>query len=136
NDAFHAEFTSRTWSDPILASHRRYVEENQLGFGDAAFHYLWLLIIEYVSAGQTPRLLEIGVYKGQIISLWALVLRYLGRVGEIHAISPLRGDPMPGSLVRHRLRWVLSRHYREKLRNGDFYELANYEQIILELFQH
>jgi hypothetical protein len=136
NDALHAEFTSRTWSDPILASHRRYIEENQLGFGDAAFHYLWLLIIEQVSVGRTPRLLEIGVYKGQVISLWALLLRHLGGAGEIHAISPLRGDPMPRSRAMHRLRWLLSRLYRERLRSGDFYETANYEQIIRELFQH
>jgi Methyltransferase domain len=136
NDALHAEFTALAQGNPLLASHRRYVEENHLGFGDAAFHYLWLLILMKVTATASPRLIEIGVYKGQIISLWALLLRNLNCSGEIHAISPLRGDPISRSNLMRRVRGVLSARYRERLRNGDFYESADYEQIIRQLFQH
>jgi len=136
NDSLHAEFTALAQSDPLLNSHRRYIEENHLGFGDAAFHYLWLLILKKVTATASPRLLEIGVYKGQIISLWALLLEHLNCSGEIHAISPLRGDPISTSKLIRRIRRVLSARYRERLRNGDFYESTDYEQILRQLFMH
>ncbi len=45
----------------------------------------WLIMLEY-----SPNLiLEIGVFRGQIISLWALINKYLNRIGcEVHGISP------------------------------------------------
>ncbi|MDC3267205.1 class I SAM-dependent methyltransferase, partial [Gammaproteobacteria bacterium] len=54
-------------------------------FGEDAFHALWYkLINEY----KPKNMLEIGVYRGQVISLWALVAKELNMTCEIHGISP------------------------------------------------
>ncbi len=68
-----------------IADHRVYFKQNVRGFGEDAFHAMWwLLLREY-----QPRLcLEIGVYRGQVISLWALIAQMLSFPCEIHGISP------------------------------------------------
>jgi len=68
-----------------LREHRAYFKQNLRGFGEDAFHAMWwMLLREY-----HPRLcLEIGVYRGQVISLWALGARMLKFPCEIHGISP------------------------------------------------
>ncbi len=68
-----------------LCGHRTYFKQNLRGFGEDAFHAMWwLLLREY-----QPRLcLEIGVYRGQVISLWAMIAQMLRFPCEIHGISP------------------------------------------------
>jgi hypothetical protein len=68
-----------------LRDHRVYFKRSQRGFGEDTFHTMWwLLLREY-----QPRLcLEIGVYRGQVISLWALIAQMLNFPCEIHGISP------------------------------------------------
>src|SRR5437868_2391149 len=76
NDEVYRKLTQATWADVALASHRKYIEVNRLGFGDPAFHSMWRLILgEAAARFATARALEIGVYKGQVISLWALLAR-------------------------------------------------------------
>src|SRR5881392_1837728 len=89
NDRLHREFSERLSTLPALAGHRRYVEEHALGFGDAAFHYMWWLILrEVLPTVASPRLLEIGVFKGQVISLWAVIAAQLNYPISVTAISP------------------------------------------------
>jgi hypothetical protein len=92
NDRLWNILTDYTWSDPILSKHRRYFEDNRLGFGDAAFQAMWLLLLgnAHDRFGML-RALEIGVFKGQIISLWALVEKNWGIKSKISAITPLEG---------------------------------------------
>jgi hypothetical protein len=46
NDRLHQNLTALTWSEPILATHRSYVERNKLlGVGNAAFHGMWLRLL-------------------------------------------------------------------------------------------
>lgn len=68
-----------------IKDHRSYFKQNSRGFGEDAFHSMWwMLLREY-----HPRhCLEIGVYRGQVISLWALIARELGFPCETHGISP------------------------------------------------
>lgn len=70
-----------------VKNHRVYFE-NGKGFGERAFHAAWVYILEKY---RPTVLLEIGVYKGQILSLWGLVLRHLynDRIIEIFGITPL-----------------------------------------------
>lgn len=69
----------------IICDHRKYIESGNRGFGEEAFHAMWwLLLLEY----KPVQMLEIGVYRGQIISLWALINKYLHRHCEVHGISP------------------------------------------------
>lgn len=68
-----------------LKEHRKYFKKNKRGFGEDAFHVMWYFIFKEFR----PRdVLEIGVYRGQAISLFALLSKKMDLKSEIHAISP------------------------------------------------
>jgi hypothetical protein len=69
----------------ILREHRKYFSNHGRGFGEDAFHAMWWLLIREF---QPVSCLEIGVYRGQVISLWALINKLLGTRSDIHGISP------------------------------------------------
>ncbi len=131
NDRVFTEFTALTWADPLLANHRRHVEANQLGYGDPAFHALWarLLATAHAQFGRVDAL-EIGVFKGQVISLWALLARVHRWPVRIHAITPLAGQPMPPPGWLRSLLFRLSSRFRERVQSGDFYAAEDYETIV------
>ena len=138
NDALHRQLTTATWDDPLLVAHRRHVEQAQLGFGDAAFHALWARLLDAAAEKfGDVRALEIGVFKGQVISLWSLLSRERNLRVQVSALSPLSGQPLPGHsrLVRW-LRYRLDRRFRERIDNGDFYAAEDYEGIVRAHFTH
>ena len=93
NDSIWEDFTAHTDSVDFLKAHRDWVEQNSWCYGDRAFHYMWYLLLkDDVLTRHSPSLLEIGVYKGQVISLWALIASQLSRPVEITGISPLEGS--------------------------------------------
>src|SRR5437867_8857080 len=58
-----------------LREHRAYfhnVPQNRRGFGEDAFHTMWYLLLEEF---EPANFLEIGVFRGQVISLVALWAR-------------------------------------------------------------
>ena len=71
-----------------FCEHRTYFRTGQghpRGFGEDAFHALWYLLLEEFR----PRnFLEIGIFRGQIISLVALWSRLAGQQCEVYGISP------------------------------------------------
>jgi hypothetical protein len=131
NDRVFAEFTALTWADPLLARHRRHVENQKLGFGDPAFHALWarLLATAVKQFGRVDAL-EIGVFKGQVISLWSLLAQHHNWPVRVHAITPLSGQPMPPSGLWRSLLFRLSSRFRERVQSGDFYATEDYEAIV------
>ena len=80
---FHHSFWNKM---PVFVQeHRSYFRQEQRGFGEDAFHSMWYeLLREY----RPQKLLEIGVYRGQVMSLWALVAKELNIACDIHGISP------------------------------------------------
>ena len=71
-----------------LKYHRHYFQLNQRGFGEDAFHSAWF---EIFRTYRPRKSLEIGVYRGQTISLWALCAQQLSiRNPEIWGLTPLR----------------------------------------------
>lgn len=68
-----------------LRAHRAFFKKNQRGFGEDAFHAMWWLLLREF---KPVSCLEIGVYRGQVISLWALIARHLGFACQVHGISP------------------------------------------------
>lgn len=68
---------------PILKEHRDFVEANVYGFGERSFYWLWKILLDDLS--DSPNLLEIGVFRGQILSLW----RILKPDANIFGVSPL-----------------------------------------------
>jgi cephalosporin hydroxylase len=68
-----------------IRQHRAYFAVNNRGFGEDAFHAMWwLLFCEF----KPKTCLEIGVYRGQVISLWALCTMLLSYPCNVHGISP------------------------------------------------
>jgi cephalosporin hydroxylase len=71
----------------FITAHREYFKQNRRGFGEDAFHaFWWLLLSEY----RPTTALEIGVYRGQVLSLWALIAKRLGMAMEVHGVSPFK----------------------------------------------
>lgn len=135
NDRIHELLEQATWQDGLLSEHRKHIEENKLGFGDPAFHSMWARLLEAaVQRHGKVRALEIGVFKGQVISLWSLLAKARGWPVEIFCITPMSGNPLPPLGLRHRMRMLLSRRYREEIRNGNFYGEEDYHDIIKSLF--
>lgn len=70
-----------------IKNHRIYFTEENRGFGENPFHVLWyLLFSEY----KPKNVLEIGVYRGQILTLWSLISKDLGIESNIFGLSPLK----------------------------------------------
>lgn len=68
-----------------LQEHRRYFTAEGRGFGEDAFHVLWYFLFREFH----PRnFLEIGVFRGQTLSLAALMSRLNGFPCEVCGISP------------------------------------------------
>lgn len=81
---FQTQF--RFCSSQILWKHNSYFKQLERGFGEPAFHAAWFQIF----AEFTPKkCLEIGVYRGQIISLWSILSNKFGFSCSIYGITPL-----------------------------------------------
>ncbi|KKN07153.1 hypothetical protein LCGC14_1070130, partial [marine sediment metagenome] len=72
---------------PELKGHRDWVINNDFGYGNRAFHWMWHII-----ARDLPmrfKFLEIGVFKGQVISLLSLLNKRHRKEGMVYGITPL-----------------------------------------------
>jgi hypothetical protein len=68
-----------------LRTHRAYFQHRGRGFGEDAFHTMWYLLLQEF---KPSTFLEIGVFRGQVISLVALWARLAARPCEVSGISP------------------------------------------------
>ena len=46
NESIHKDFEEELLSISWLQNHRFYCEQNNLGFGDRAFHFMWYLLLQ------------------------------------------------------------------------------------------
>ena len=111
-DQVYTHFREDFYKDDFLINHRNYIEKNVLGFGAKPFHTLWREIVR--NQKDNFKFLEIGVYKGQILSLIKLLSKRYDKHCSILGVSPLisAGDK-----------------YSQ-------YESVNYKEIIHNLFIH
>jgi hypothetical protein len=65
--------------------HREYFTQNRRGFGEDAFHAMWFLLFREF---KPENFLEIGVLRGQSLSLAALLARYFKLNCFVQGISP------------------------------------------------
>ena len=137
NNEIHRKFTKKVGEYDFLRKHRDHIELNKLGFGDRAFHYMWLMIIEDLyKKSEAPKALEIGVFKGQVISLWALIARQSQRSINITGVSPFEGNiSQPAKSLWGKLRSKLSSSYRSEVEVGNLYNKEDYLQVINDLFR-
>jgi hypothetical protein len=68
-----------------LREHRRYFTSNSRGFGEDAFHVMWWMVFTQL---RPSRFLELGVYRGQTLSLASLLHRQFRINGSVVGISP------------------------------------------------
>ena len=65
--------------------HRLFFSKKLRGYGENPFHSMWYLLFREF---KPENCLEIGVYRGQVISLWQLLAKKLELKVKIYAISP------------------------------------------------
>jgi predicted O-methyltransferase YrrM len=70
---------------PTIRDHRAYFSQENRGFGEDAFHAMWFTLLREF---QPRNCLEIGIYRGQTISLWALIAEMVSFDCELYGISP------------------------------------------------
>ena len=136
NDRVWTEFTEATDTIDWLREHRDWVERNNWGLGDRAFHFMWYLLLRdaIVPIAERPALLEIGVFNGQVISLWALIASQCGATPRIFGISPLAGNPAyPRGL--HFLMLRFNKRYKEDAAVGNLFPHKDYRGCIERLFR-
>lgn len=68
-----------------LIKHRIFFSKNTRGFGEDAFHSMWYLLL---SEFKPNNCLEIGVYRGQMISLWSFISKLLNYDINIAGLAP------------------------------------------------
>jgi hypothetical protein len=135
NDAVYQEFTRLTDSIGFLKQHRDFVEQHAFGFGDRAFHYMWYLVLrDLAERFGIVNALEIGVYKGQVLSLWALVARKLGIEVMITGVSPFQGNLRKMSIIERKLRRLIDAEYKANIRHGNLYPEDDYLKRVHEIF--
>lgn len=69
--------------------HRKYFKNNNRGFGEDAFHSMWSFIFYKF---KPITVLEIGVYRGQTLSLFEILSKELKLKSQVFGISPLTSD--------------------------------------------
>lgn len=89
---------------PFLSEHRDWVTARAHGFGERAFHGMWYSLFLTDLPRENLNLLEVGVYKGQILSLW----RLLAPDARITGITPL--DSSDGHLDENYLQHIATIH--------------------------
>jgi hypothetical protein len=70
----------------IVKEHRKYFGEGGRGFGEDAFHTMWYYIFKHY---RPENILEIGIYRGQTLSLFQLLSQHFNIDSNVVGISPL-----------------------------------------------
>jgi len=127
NEHVFTSFTRLTDSIAWLKAHRDWVEKHEFGYGQRAFHYLWYLLLAALGARFRPvDMLEIGVYKGQIISLAALAARELGFEVDITALSPFSGNHARLPVWRTAAQFLVRPAFRRAYLLGNLHPISDY----------
>jgi len=91
NEKIIDDFTAETNKVPQLKAHRDYIEHQNkikiIGHGDRCLHHMWKLIVDTLP--KEFNFLEIGVYKGQILSLIQMLAEHAGKNPKIVGVTPL-----------------------------------------------
>lgn len=69
----------------FIREHRSYFQSGQRGFGEDSFHVMWQALFE---ACRPTSFLEIGVYRGQVLSLVSLLARQARLDCRVCGVSP------------------------------------------------
>jgi Methyltransferase domain len=98
-----------------MREHRLYFEAAGRGFGERAFHVMWFLLFREFAP---ENFLEIGVFRGQTLSLAALLARHFGIQTFMHGVSPF--SPAGDGVSKYR---DDVEYYEDTLRNFEHFAL-------------
>lgn len=98
-----------------LVDHRHYFSQESRGFGEAAFHVMWAALF---SIFKPSSFLEIGVYRGQTLSLASLCSRELCLPTRVCGISPFTSAADSVSKYSNQINY-----YEDTLKNFAFFQL-------------
>ena len=87
NEKIYIDFENKVDEYPFLKNHCNIVSMFNLGYGEKAFRYLWLLL--FTQAPEKIKFLEIGVFKGSILALSQMCAYYLNKDIETYGLTPL-----------------------------------------------
>jgi glycosyltransferase involved in cell wall biosynthesis len=82
------EFLDAYLKRDYLIAHKNYCDHNI--YGEVPFHYLWELLVEEMPLHF--KFLEIGVFKGQVISLIGLLMNRFQKGGTVVGVSTFDGS--------------------------------------------
>jgi len=117
-------FTDYVNDDLALRIHRDFTEHGY-GMGIRAFHWLWKLLVDEMPDGF--QFLEVGVYKGQILSLVRLLADRLRKEAEIYGVTLLSSfSGVTGQFPPHE-----DRDYRRDIERLHRYCGQAYPQLIV-----
>lgn len=88
NDKIYDYFSEQVDLHETLKTHYEIISKYELGWGEKAFRYLWALIFAESNLN-TIKFLEIGVYKGSILSLSQLIAKELNLHLITYGLTPL-----------------------------------------------
>ncbi|MFA6049691.1 MAG: class I SAM-dependent methyltransferase [Candidatus Paceibacterota bacterium] len=96
NQATSDELTVMVNTTSYLKDHRDFIENSYnngmiYGHGDRPFQAFWKMLVDEMP--QDVNFLEIGVYKGQILSLMELLATQTGKNIQITGVTPLYDEP-------------------------------------------
>jgi hypothetical protein len=89
-DEIYVKFLNEYNNDSELINHRSYIESNKLGFGERPFHVIWRELVNILP--NNYKFLEIGVYKGQVLSLVKLLSDKQGKSVDYVGVTPLNNS--------------------------------------------
>jgi len=87
NEQIFSNFTNYVDKIELLKKHEITIHTNNLGYGEKAFWFLWHLLVNEMPL--QFKFLEIGVYKGSILSLIQLTSNILNKHPKIFGLTPL-----------------------------------------------
>jgi hypothetical protein len=80
-------FKKKVNNSPELKAHRDWVEQNAWGFGERSFQWMWKLLVDKMPEHFV--FLEIGVFRGQILSLIGMLANLAGKSVMRYGVTPL-----------------------------------------------
>jgi len=83
----HDTFTRFMEDTPKLREHRLWVKSNHFGFGEDSFHWLHKLIVDEMP--NEFNFLEVGIFRGQTLSLCKLLADMSGKKVKRYGVSPM-----------------------------------------------
>ena len=123
-------FTELTDSIPILKQFRDLVEKEVYGFGERAFLSMHKMILDSFEKNDI-KFLEIGVYKGQLLSLYRLLESICAKSIDVYGITPL--DSSDGHIESDYLQNIHDLHDIFKLKYPIIIKGLSQDGIVIDI---